>query len=139
MHEAGNARTKVRRSDWAEVLSDLKAISGPKAQGGGAFPSSFAEALWKKRYPSLVRYLKENFPYLVAFVKYPEEVRPYIYTTNQLKRAGKEVKRRTKTIEVFSSEESLISVLYLVLRNENESLGQRRLRGFAKLRWEEEG
>jgi transposase-like protein len=51
-----------------------------------------------------VRYLRENFPYLVAFVKYPEEVRPYIYTTNQLKRAGKEVKRRTKTIEVFSSE-----------------------------------
>jgi transposase-like protein len=85
-----------------------------------------------------VRYLRENFPYLVAFVKYPEEVRPYIYTTN-LKRAGKEMKRRTKTIEVFSSEESLISVLYLVLGNENERLGQRRLRGFAKSRWEEEG
>jgi transposase-like protein len=86
-----------------------------------------------------VRYWRENFPHLVAFMKYPEEVRPYIYTTNQLERTGKEVKRRTKTIEVFSSEESLISVLYLILKNENERLGQRRLRGFAKSRLGEEG
>ena len=94
---------------------------------------------WKKRYPNLVRYWRENFPHLTAFLKYPEQVRPYIYTTNQLERAGKEVKRRTKTTRVFSSEESLISVLYLVLKNENERLGQRRLRGFVGMSLEEEG
>ncbi|MDI7251634.1 MAG: transposase [Actinomycetota bacterium] len=72
-------------------------------------------------------------------LKYPEQVRPYIYTTNQLERINKEIKRRTKTIEVFSSEESLISVLYLILRSENDKLSCRRLRGFRNLGWEEEG
>ncbi|MEJ5189826.1 MAG: transposase, partial [Breznakiellaceae bacterium] len=66
-------------------------------------------------------------------------VRPYIYTTNQLERINKEIRRRTKTIEVFSSEESLISVLYLILKNENEKLQQRRLRGFSSLMSGEEG
>jgi transposase-like protein len=72
-----------------------------------------------------------------VFVKYPEQVRPYIYTTNQLKRIGKEIKRRSRTTCAFSSEESLISVLYLILRSENEKPRRRRLRGFQNLEWEE--
>lgn len=139
LHAMRNSQRKVRRKDWEEVSQDLKAIYRARSQGeAGLSLFSLAER-WKRRYPSLVRYWRENFPHLVAFMKYPEEVRLYIYTTNQLEREGKEVKRRTKTIEVFSSEESLISVLYLILKNENERLGQRRLRGFAKLMLEEEG
>ncbi|MBN2025990.1 MAG: transposase, partial [Actinobacteria bacterium] len=70
---------------------------------------------------------------------YPDSVRPYIYTTNQLERINKEIKRRTKTIEAFSSEESLISVLYLILKFEDEKLQQRRLRGFNNSVSDEEG
>jgi len=139
VHAMRNSQRKVRRKDWEEVSQDLKAIyRAPSQKEAELSLFSFAER-WKKRYPGLVRYWRENFPHLVAFMKYPEQVRPYIYTTNQLERINKEVKRRTKTIEVFSSEESLISVLYLILKNENERLGQRRLRGFAKSRLEEEG
>jgi len=133
VHAMRNSQRKVRRRDWEEVSQDLKAISRACDQGEAELSlSSFAER-WKKRYPSLVRYWRENFPHLVAFMKYPEEVRPYVYTTNQLERINKEVKRRTNTIEVFSSEESLLSILYLILKNENERLQQRRLRGFARL------
>ncbi len=70
---------------------------------------------------------------------YPGQVRPYIYTTNQLERINKEIKQRTKTTRAFSSEESLISALYLVLKFENEKLAQRRLRGFNNLVSSEEG
>ncbi|MGQ9536690.1 MAG: transposase [Actinomycetota bacterium] len=66
-------------------------------------------------------------------------MRPYIYTTNRLERINEEIKRRTKTIEAFSSEESLVSVLYLLLKFENEKLQQRRLRGFNNLVSSEEG
>lgn len=139
VHAVRNARTKVRRSDCSEVLSGLKAIYRADDQEEAERALSTFEERWKKRYPSLVRYWRENFPYLTAFLKYPEQVRPYIYTTNQLERINKEIKRRTKTIEVFSSEESLISVLYLILKNENERLQQRRLRGFSSLVSGEEG
>ena len=33
-------------------------------------------------------------------MEYPEEIRPYVYTTNMLERLIKEVKRRDKVIEV---------------------------------------
>ncbi|MBC7247331.1 MAG: IS256 family transposase [Actinobacteria bacterium] len=139
VHAVRNARTRVRRSDCSDVLSGLKTIyradDQKKAERALA---SFAET-WKKRYPSLVRYWRENFSHLTAFMKYPEQVRPYIYTTNQLERINKEIKRRCKTIEAFSSEESLVSVLYLILKFENEKLQQRRLRGFNNLVSEEEG
>ncbi len=54
---------------------------------GTAWPTSF-EGRWKKRHPSLVRCWKENFTHLAVFLKYPEEVRPYIYTTSRLERIG---------------------------------------------------
>ncbi|MDI6830981.1 MAG: transposase [Actinomycetota bacterium] len=78
------------------------------------------------------------FPLAVP-VKYPEQVRPCIYTASRLEMINKEIKRRAKTIEAFSSEESLISVLYLILKTENERLRQRGLRGFGGLLLGEEG
>ncbi len=111
----------------------LKAIyRADNQEEAGRALSAFADA-WKKRYPGLVKYWRENFPHLTAFLNYPEQVRPYIYTTRKLERIGKEIKRRTKTIEAFSYEESLISVLYLILKFKNEKLQQRRLRGFGSL------
>lgn len=52
---------------------------------------------------------------------------------------GKEIKRRTKTTCAFSLEESLMSVLYLILKYRNEKLQQRRLRGFNNLVTGEDG
>ncbi len=139
VHAVRNARTKVRRKDSAEVLSDLRTIYRADSQKEAEQALATFADTWKKRYPGLVKYWRENFSHLTVFMKYPEQVRPYIYTTNQLERINKEIKRRTKTIEAFSSEESLISLLYLILKFENEKLAQRRLRGFNNFVLSEEG
>jgi len=137
VHAMRASQRKARRRDWEEVSGGLKAVYGAscRAEAESAF-AAFSEA-WKKRYPHLVRYWRENLPHLLAFLSYPQQLRPYIYTTNQLERINKEVKRRCKVIEVFSSEESLLTVLYLVLKSENEKLSRRKLRGFKDLVWEE--
>jgi len=44
---------------------------------------------------------------------YPEEIRASIYTINILERANKKIKRRTKTIEVFSYVKAIKKILYL--------------------------
>lgn len=139
VHAVRNARTRVRRSDRSEVLSGLKTIYRADDQEEAERALASSADAWKKRYPGLVKYWRENFSHLTVFPNYPEQVRPYIYTTNQLERINKEIKRRTKTIEVFSSEESLVSVLYLILKFENEKRQQRRLRGFNDLVSSEEG
>ena len=94
---------------------------------------------WKKRYPGVVKYWRENLHHLTVFMKYPESVRSYICTANQLRRIIKEIRRRTKTIEIFSSEDSLVSVRYLILKFEDEKLGGRRLEGFSSVKSGEEG
>ncbi len=139
VHAVRNAGTRVRRSDCSEVPSGLKAIyQAPDGKGTEAALASFEECR-KKRCPQPLRYRREDFCRLTAHLRYPEEVRLYVYAANQLEGIDREVKRRTETIEVFSSEESLLSVLCLVLKNENEMLGRRRLRGFAELKPGEEG
>lgn len=137
VHAMRASQRKVRRRDWEEVSGGLKAIYGAndKAAAEAAF-AAFSDA-WRKRYPYLVRYWRENLASLLSFLSYPQQLRPYIYTTNQLERINKEIKRRCKVIEVFSSEESLLTVLYLVLKTENEKLSRRKLRGFRNISWEE--
>ncbi len=130
VHAMRNSRTKVRRVDLEEVFAGLKPIyKADCRENAEAGFEAFSER-WKKRYPGLVKYWRENLHHLTVFMKYPDSVRPYIYTTNQLERINKEIKRRTKSIELFSSEHSLLSVLYLILTFENEKLQRKRLRGF---------
>lgn len=86
-----------------------------------------------------MHYWREGFLSLAVFLKHPEQVRLYIFTNNQLEKINKVIKRMCKVVEVFSSEESLISVLYLILRSENDKLSSRRLRRFRNLGWVEEG
>jgi len=55
------------------------------------------------------------------------DFRRYLYTTNQLERLAKEVKRRTKLVEVFCSQAAVEKLLYLVLPQVHEAWGARRL------------
>jgi transposase-like protein len=67
------------------------------------------------------------------FLRYPKEIRQFIYTTNQLERLAKEIKRGIKVIEVFPDEGSAERLLYLILKEMNERLNSRRLRGFNEI------
>ena len=44
---------------------------------------------------------------LPQFLNHPEAIRAYLYTTNQLERLIKDLKRRTKVVEVFCGPEAL--------------------------------
>ena len=70
---------------------------------------------------------------LLAFLRHPKPIRRYLYTTNLLERLAKEVKRRTKVVEVFCDEGAVENLLYLVLSQLDEAWGARRLRGFAEI------
>ena len=70
---------------------------------------------------------------LLEFLNHPNAIRAYLYTTNQLERLIKELKRRTKVVEVFCGPQALEKLIYLVLVQENEKLLRRRLRGFVEI------
>jgi transposase-like protein len=66
-------------------------------------------------------------------MRYSKEIRQFIYPTNQLKRLAEEIKRMIKVIEVFLDEGSAERLLYLILKEMNERLNSRRLRGFNEI------
>ncbi len=87
---------------------------------------------WGTIYPRVVARWETQAYALLAFLRHPRPIRRYLYTTNQLERVSKEVKRRTKVVEVSWGEEAVEKLLYLVLRNLNERLEGRQLRSFAE-------
>ncbi|MBC7109094.1 MAG: transposase, partial [Methanomassiliicoccales archaeon] len=88
---------------------------------------------WGVIYPKIVARWEAKAYALLAFLRHPKPIRRYLYTTNQLERLAKEVKRRMKVVEVFCGEEAVEKLLYLVLSHLNEAWGARRLRGFAEI------
>ena len=72
----------------------------------------------------------------LAFLRHPKPIRRYLYITNQLERLAKEVKRRTKVVEVFCGEGAVEKLLYLVLSHLDEVWGRRRLRRFMEIKME---
>ncbi len=81
-------------------------------------------------YPRVVRFWEENFDDLMRFYEFPYEVRRFIYTTNQLERLFKEVKRRLKVMEMLPEEENADKILFLVFYELNERISKKRLPGF---------
>jgi putative transposase len=132
LHSVRYSLNMVRQRDRAEVASDLKRIYRAKSREEAERElQSFAEK-WQRWYPRMVKHWQTCFEELTTFMKYPPEIRCFLYTTNAIERLNKEVRRRAKVIEIFSPK-SLEKVLYLVLREENAKLRSRRLRGFSKL------
>ncbi|QJA05952.1 IS256 family transposase [Thermosulfurimonas marina] len=133
LHSLKYSLRKVRRSHREALAQDLRKIyrAGRRSEALEAFRAF--KARWQGKYPEVVKHWEENLEDLLVFLEYPEPIRNYIYTTNQLERLIKEVKRRTKVIEVFCEPGALYKVVYLVLRGLEEKYRSRKLRGFEDL------
>ncbi len=99
LHTVRNSLKKVRKTDREAVAEDLKKIYRAKTREEARKALQTFKGKWKM-YPEVARKWEENFNVLITFMDYPEEIKPYIYTTNMLERLMKEVKRRVKVIEV---------------------------------------
>ena len=67
---------------------------------------------------------------LFTFMKFLLQIRSLIYTTNQLERLHKEIKRRLKVMEILTEEEKAEKILYLIIAQLNEVYKERKLRNF---------
>ncbi len=133
LHAVRDTLAKVRKKDRDVLAQDLKAIYRADTIEQARQALRALEEKWVGKYPKLVAKWVEKSYALLEFLEHPKPIRPYLYTTNQLERLIKELKRRTKVVEVFCGPEALEKLVYLVLVQENERLLGRRLRGFAEM------
>jgi len=133
LHAVRDALNRARKKDREALAQDLKAVYRAETEEEAKGALKKLRERWGSLYPRVVARWETKAYALLAFLKHPKPIRRYLYTTNQLERLTKEVKRRTKVVEVFCGEEAVEKLLYLVLANLNERLEARRLRGFAEI------
>jgi len=130
LHAVKGPLKKIRKRDRETVAKSLKAIYRASNREEARQALIKFKEEWGKIYPEVVKRWGENFNNLTTFMDYPQEIRRFIHTTNQLERLMKEIKRRAKVIEVFSGPEAVYKVVYLVLSHMNERYTKKRLPEF---------
>lgn len=59
----------------------------------------------------------DNWLNLSAFFEYDQVIRKIIYTTNLIEGVHRQIRKITKTKGAFSSEQALMKLMYLVIKN----------------------
>ena len=132
VHAVRDALSKVRKDDREEMSQVLAAIYRADTKKEALKALEAFKAKWASKYPKIVARWVTKSHALLAFLEHPKPIRRYLYTTNQLERLMKEVKRRGKTGGIFCNPGALEKLLYLVLTQMEGRLA-RRLAGFAEL------
>ncbi|NII12401.1 IS256 family transposase, partial [Oleiagrimonas sp. C23AA] len=101
----------------AEVAADLKLIYACPTLDEAEQRLAEFEAKWDGEYPPISQAWRRNWPRLIPFFDYPPEIRKVIYTTNAIESVNMGLRRLTKHRGAFPTDEALMKLLYLALRN----------------------
>lgn len=99
------------------VAADLRQIyQSATAEEAEARLTEFADK-WDAAYPPIAQSWRRNWPRLIPFFDYPPEIRKVIYTTNAIESVNMGLRKITKNRGSFPSDEALLKLFYLALRN----------------------
>ena len=100
-----------------DVAADLRAIyTAATVEEAGHQLDAFEEK-WGEAYPSIGQSWRRNWPRLIPFFDYPPEIRKVIYTTNAIESVNMGLRKVTKNRGAFPSDEALLKLFYLALKN----------------------
>ena len=115
IHQLRNSSKYVSYKDIKALMADLKAVYAAANETAALDAlDPFAEK-WDKKYPKIAPSWRENWPNLSTYFKYPQEVRRLIYTTNATEGFNRQLRKVTKAKSVFSTDDSLLKMLYLAM------------------------
>ena len=100
-----------------EVAADLRHIyQAATAQEAEQRLGEF-EARWDQEYLPIGQSWRRNWSRLIPFFDYPPEIRKVIYTTNAIESVNMSLRKLTKNRGSFPSDEALLKLVFLALRN----------------------
>ena len=100
-----------------EVAADLKRIYQSATAEEAELRLGEFEAKWDAEYLPIGQSWRRNWPRLIPFFDYPPEIRKVIYTTNAIESVNMSLRKLTKNRGSFPSDEALLKLFYLALRN----------------------
>ncbi|MEZ7911455.1 MAG: transposase, partial [Propionivibrio sp.] len=75
------------------------------------------EAKWDDEYLPISQFWPRNWARLIPFFDYPPEIRKVIYTTNAIEPVNMSLRKLIKNRGSFPSDEALMKLFFLALRN----------------------
>lgn len=103
--------------DISEVMKSLKLIYQASTLQLAEDAMKELRERWYEKYPYMVKSWTNNWPRLSTYFQYPQDIRRTIYTTNIIESFHSQLRKITKSKRVFSSNLSLLKLLFLVYHN----------------------
>ncbi|BEH09429.1 IS256-like element ISSod18 family transposase [Geobacter sulfurreducens subsp. ethanolicus] len=117
VHMVRHSLNYVSWKQRKEVADDLKQIyQAPTVQQAEANLEQF-EAKWNSTHPTIGKSWRRNWERIIPLFSYPPEIRKAIYTTNAIESLNMSLRKVTKNRGSFPSDEAMLKLLYLALKN----------------------
>ena len=101
----------------AQVAADLKRIYQSATVEQAEQALTAFEEKWGEVYAPIGQSWRRNWSRIIPFFGYPPEIRKVIYTTNAIESVNMGLRKITKNSGSFPSDEALLKLFYLALRN----------------------
>ena len=120
IHQIRYTLSFVSYKEKKEFAKDLKEIyTAPNEETGFSALEELKEK-WSKKYPYALKSWENNWSELRTFFKFSPEIRRIMYTTNAIENLNRIYRKVTKTRSSFSTDMSLMKLLYLSTINLTE-------------------
>jgi len=113
VHQIRNSLKYVPYTDKKELANDLKTVYKATTEEIAYTNLLELEEKWKNKYPGAIQSWIDNWEVLSVFFKFSTEIRKIMYTTNAIESLNSTYKRINRNRNVFSTDMSLLKVLYL--------------------------
>jgi len=116
VHMVRNSLKFVSYKDRKKIASDLKTVYRAATLEQAEEALAEFERTWDGRYPLIGKSWRSNWPRIIPFFAYPEEIRKVIYTTNAIESLNNSLRKVTGNRNSFPSDEAALKLLYMALQ-----------------------
>lgn len=113
-------RNSIKFSSWKDrkqIVKALKPIYQAATLDAAADALDTFELEWGERYPAIVDLWRRNWERFTPFLAFDAAIRKIIYTTNAIESLNYMLRKITKTRGHFPTDDAVLKILYLGIRN----------------------
>ena len=116
VHQIRNSLKYVPNKERQAVADSLKEIYKANNKDQAEKALARFDEQWSMKYPYIIKSWLENWDRLSQMFEFPVMIRKMIYTTNIIESFNSQLRKVTKTKRVFTNDQALMKLLYLVQR-----------------------
>jgi putative transposase len=113
-------RNTIRYISWKDrkaITKALKPIYHAPTVDAAASALYDLEIEWGDRYPAVIDLWRRNWERFIPFLEFDPEIRKIVYTTNAIESLNYQLRKVTKTRGHFPTDDAVLKILYLAIRN----------------------